>query len=100
MIHARASISYQCRRSDKHETVNRGLIRTLRWKYARHFHSPNLDEFYDLTADPDEKRNLLRGCRTPIEFTSRWIRERQGASRLLRKWCGTSLRNEGRGYRR
>ena len=36
------------------------MVRTPRWKYIRHFHSPALDELYDLDSDPDEKRNRLR----------------------------------------
>ena len=36
------------------------MARTDRWKLVRHFHSPALDEFYDLQTDPDEKRNRLR----------------------------------------
>jgi arylsulfatase A-like enzyme len=33
--------------------------RNADWKWVSHFESHMLDEFYDLAADPDEKRNLL-----------------------------------------
>lgn len=33
--------------------------RTARWKLVRHFESVELDELYDLAADPGERRNLL-----------------------------------------
>jgi uncharacterized sulfatase len=36
------------------------MIRTERFKYVRYFKANSLDELYDLQADPDEQRNLLR----------------------------------------
>ncbi len=33
--------------------------RNAHWKLVRHFESPMLDEFYDLSADPGETRDLL-----------------------------------------
>ncbi len=36
------------------------MIRTDRYKYVRYFKANFLDELYDLQADPDEQRNLLR----------------------------------------
>jgi uncharacterized sulfatase len=34
------------------------MIRTPQWKLVRHHFAAGLDELYDLTNDPDEKRNL------------------------------------------
>lgn len=34
------------------------MIRTREWKLVRHHFAAGLDELYDLTNDPDEKRNL------------------------------------------
>lgn len=34
-------------------------VRTAHWKLVRHFESHELDEFYDLAADPGERRNLM-----------------------------------------
>ncbi|MFO0946417.1 MAG: sulfatase-like hydrolase/transferase [Planctomycetota bacterium] len=39
------------------------MIRTPRYKLIRHFRANFLDEFYDLTKDPGEERNLLGGPR-------------------------------------
>lgn len=36
------------------------MIRTSKHKYVRFFHAKNIDELYDLEADPDEKNNLYR----------------------------------------
>lgn len=35
------------------------MVRTPRFKLVRHFKARMLDEFYDLTADPDETRNIF-----------------------------------------
>jgi uncharacterized sulfatase len=35
------------------------MIRTPRWKYVKHFRERQMDELYDLEADPDEERNLI-----------------------------------------
>jgi arylsulfatase A-like enzyme len=40
------------------------MIRTDRYKLVRFFHANNMDELYDLQADPDELQNLARGPRT------------------------------------
>ena len=34
------------------------MIRTPEWKLVRHHFADGLDELYDLTRDPDERRNL------------------------------------------
>ncbi|MES2692215.1 MAG: sulfatase-like hydrolase/transferase [Verrucomicrobiota bacterium] len=39
------------------------MIRTDRYKLVRFFHANNMDELYDLQADPDELQNLARGPR-------------------------------------
>lgn len=36
------------------------MIRTSKYKYVRFFHAKNIDELYDLEADPDEQNNLFR----------------------------------------
>lgn len=36
------------------------MVRSTELKYVRHFHSNYMDELYDLKADPDESKNLLR----------------------------------------
>lgn len=36
-------------------------IRSERWKYFRYRHHPEVEELYDLAADPMEKRNLAGG---------------------------------------
>jgi arylsulfatase A-like enzyme len=33
-------------------------VRTTRWKYIRYTKHPNMDELYDLSADPHEVNNL------------------------------------------
>lgn len=40
------------------------MIRTDRYKLVRFFHANNMDELYDLQADPGENKNLLRGGMT------------------------------------
>ena len=46
------------------------MIRTGKYKYVRYYKANGLDEFYDLSADPDEADNLLqkpgREARQPI----------------------------------
>lgn len=46
---------------DLHNTASARLraVRTERWKYVRRFDAARLDELYDLSADPDETRNLM-----------------------------------------
>lgn len=41
------------------------MVRTARYKYVRHFKTNYMDELYDLEADPDESRNLLRRRSSP-----------------------------------
>lgn len=41
------------------------MIRTNEYKFVRHYRTDQLDELYDLRADPEEERNLLRGKVTP-----------------------------------
>jgi uncharacterized sulfatase len=35
------------------------MIRTSQWKYVKHFRERQMDELYDLAADPEEERNLI-----------------------------------------
>ena len=37
------------------------MIRTPKYKFVRHYKTHFLDELYDLQADPQERRNLMRG---------------------------------------
>ena len=39
------------------------LVRTPHYKYVRHFKENQMDELYNLGADPGEEQNLLRGGR-------------------------------------
>ncbi len=36
------------------------MIRTEKWKFVKHYRARYMDELYDLEADPDETRNLIR----------------------------------------
>lgn len=35
------------------------MVRTPQWKYVKHFRERQMDELYDLTADPGEEKNLI-----------------------------------------
>lgn len=55
-------------------------VRTARWKYIHYPELQNMDEFYDLEADPGEMKNLIAGggkglaeCRRELERHTRTI---------------------------
>lgn len=50
---------------------NFAALRTRRWKYARHYN--DLEELYDLEADPQERHNLIADAAGQREHTAlRW----------------------------
>lgn len=51
------------------------MVRTPTHKLVKYFHAQGMDELYDLVADPEERRNLLRGGGAPGELHAQLEKE-------------------------
>jgi uncharacterized sulfatase len=50
--------------------------RTAEWKLVRDFLNPGRDELYDLTADPNESRNLCESADAAAKEAKQWLDSR------------------------